>query len=69
GRHNPALMKALRVKLPGVFSVEALGWTGDALEAQAFGFLAVRSLKRLAISLPTTTGARDAITGGAHYRA
>ncbi|NBO19794.1 MAG: anhydro-N-acetylmuramic acid kinase [Proteobacteria bacterium] len=69
GRHNPALMRALRARLPQVHSVETLGWTGDALEAQAFAFLAVRSLKGLALSLPTTTGAIRAVTGGAYHRA
>lgn len=69
GRHNPALMKALKAKLPNVYAVESLGWTGDALEAQAFAFLAVRSLKGLALSLPTTTGAARAVTGGAYYKA
>lgn len=69
GVHNPALMQALERKLGNVHSVQALGWLPDALEAQAFGFLAVRSLRGLAISLPTTTGANRAVTGGAFYRA
>lgn len=69
GRHNPALMKELSALLPGVQPVERLGWQGDALEAQAFAFLAVRSLLNLPISLPTTTGASHAVTGGALYRA
>lgn len=69
GRHNPALMAALRKHFLQVYPVESLGWVGDALEAQAFAFLAMRSLKRLPISLPTTTGSRIAVTGGAHYRA
>lgn len=69
GRHNPALMQALRRKFMQVFPVESLGWIGDTLEAQAFAFLAVRSLKGLALSLPTTTGALRATTGGAFYRA
>jgi anhydro-N-acetylmuramic acid kinase len=69
GRHNPSLMQSLVRRLKHVYPVESLGWIGDALEAQAFAFLAVRSLKRLPISLPTTTGARKAVTGGAHYRA
>lgn len=69
GRHNPALMAALKLHLPQVHPVEALGWTGDALEAQAFGFLAMRSLKGLALSLPTTTGALRPVTGGAYHRA
>jgi anhydro-N-acetylmuramic acid kinase len=69
GRHNPALMRSLRNRFPHVYPVESLGWIGDALEAQAFAFLAVRSLRRLPLSLPTTTGAIRAVTGGALYRA
>ncbi len=69
GRHNPAVMKGLRDALGNVYPVESLGWKGDALEAQAFAFLAVRSLKRMPLSLPTTTGALRAVTGGALYRA
>ncbi len=69
GRHNPAVMQGLREVLGHVYPVESLGWKGDALEAQAFAFLAVRSLKKLPLSLPTTTGAIRAVTGGALYRA
>lgn len=69
GRHNPALMAALRRHIKEVYPVESLGWVGDALEAQAFAFLAMRSLEKLPLSLPTTTGAIKAITGGALYRA
>jgi anhydro-N-acetylmuramic acid kinase len=49
--------------------VEAVGWNGDALEAQAFAYLALRSLEGLPLSLPGTTGARMAVTGGVHHRA
>jgi len=69
GRLNPAIMAALRRHFDYVYPVEAIGWKGDALEAQAFAFLAVRSLRRLPLSLPTTTGAIRAVTGGALYRA
>ncbi len=69
GRHNPSLMEGLKSKVGNVYPVEALGWQGDALEAQAFAFLAVRSLKKLPLSLPTTTGTLRAVTGGALYRA
>jgi anhydro-N-acetylmuramic acid kinase len=69
GRHNPAVMQSLARRFSKVYPVESLGWIGDALEAQAFAFLAVRSLKGLAISLPTTTGAIRAATGGAYHRA
>ncbi len=69
GRLNPAIMQSLRKRFDNVYPVETLGWKGDSIEAQAFAFLAVRSLKKLPLSLPTTTGAIRAVTGGALYRA
>ena len=57
GRHNPALMAALRARVTGtVEPVEAVGWDGDALEAEAFAYLAVRAAHGQPLSLPTTTG-------------
>ena len=57
GRHNPAIMTALRDRLGvPVDPVETLGWNGDALEAQCFGFLAARTRAGLPISFPGTTG-------------
>jgi anhydro-N-acetylmuramic acid kinase len=41
-----------------------VGWSADALEAQAFAYLAVRSLKGLPITFPTTTGVPYPLTGG-----
>jgi anhydro-N-acetylmuramic acid kinase len=41
-----------------------LGWSAAFLEAQAFAYLAVRSLKGLPITFPSTTGVRQAMTGG-----
>ncbi|MGI4977398.1 MAG: anhydro-N-acetylmuramic acid kinase [Janthinobacterium lividum] len=65
GRHNPALMAALRDALHGpVEPVEVLGWDGDALEAQCFGFLAARVLRGLPLSLPGTTGVPEPWRGG-----
>ena len=65
GRHNPALIEALRRLLAvTVRPVEAVGWDGDALEAQAFAYLAVRSLQDLPLSLPSTTGVRQPTRGG-----
>jgi anhydro-N-acetylmuramic acid kinase len=65
GRRNLALMAALarRLGVP-VLPVEAVGWDGDALEAQAFAYLAVRSLRGLPLSLPATTGAPHPSRGG-----
>lgn len=65
GRHNPTLMQALAERLSGtVQPVETLGWDGDALEAECFGFLAVRSLRGLPLSLPETTGVPQPTPGG-----
>ena len=65
GRHNPAIMAALRDRLGApVDPVEALGWNGDALEAQCFGFLAARTRAGLPISFPGTTGVPRPMTGG-----
>lgn len=70
GRLNPALMEALAQALEApVQPVEAAGWQGDALEAQAFAFLAVRSRLGLPLSLPTTTGVPRPTTGGRHFPA
>jgi anhydro-N-acetylmuramic acid kinase len=70
GRHNPAIMQGLRALLPcPVRSVDELGWNGDALEAQAFAFLAVRSLRGLPLSFPGTTGVPQPMPGGRHHAA
>ncbi|MBU1304107.1 MAG: anhydro-N-acetylmuramic acid kinase [Alphaproteobacteria bacterium] len=65
GRHNPAIMQMLGERA-GVVAVpaEAVGWRGDAVEAECFAFLAVRVLRGLPISFPTTTGAPQPMTGG-----
>ncbi|HSR56136.1 MAG TPA: anhydro-N-acetylmuramic acid kinase [Alphaproteobacteria bacterium] len=69
GRHNRTLMAALGAALGmEVRRVEDLGWNGDALEAEAFAFLAVRSFRGLPLSLPQTTGASRAVTGGTLHR-
>src|SRR4029077_20457452 len=70
GRHNPVLMSALRTALGvPVEPVESVGWDGDAVEAQAFAYLAVRSLAGLPLSLPMTTGGPRPMDGGRLDRA
>src|SRR5260370_746699 len=65
GRHNPSIMAALAARLTAVVEpVEAVGWDGDALEAQCFAYLAVRSLRGLPISVPSTTGVPRPTLGG-----
>jgi len=69
GRHNKYMMTALENVLScHVHMAEDLGWNGDALEAQGFAYLAVRSLLGLSLTLPTTTGVPEAMTGGKLYK-
>ena len=65
GRLNPVLMAELaqRCAVP-CDAVEAVGWNGDALEAEAFAWLAVRVLDGKPLSWPETTGVPVAMTGG-----
>jgi anhydro-N-acetylmuramic acid kinase len=65
GAKNPTLLAMLRRELTGdVTTADAVGLSGDALEAQAFAVLAVRSLKGLPLTYPGTTGAPRPMTGG-----
>ena len=65
GRHNPAIMRALAAAMPAsVEPVEAVGWDGDALEAQCFAFLAARVARGLPLSFPGTTGVPHPMPGG-----
>jgi len=70
GRHNRTLMDGLADALHvPVQPVEAVGWQGDALEAQAFAFLAQRSRRGLPLSLPGTTGVPHPLSGGTFFPA
>ena len=65
GRHNPVMMEMLRQGLAcRVAPVEEVGLDGDMLEAQAFGFLAMRVARGLPTSFPSTTGVAAAVGGG-----
>ena len=68
GRHNPTLMGVLRRLLEPlggrVITAEQAGFDGDAMEAQAWAYLAVRSLKGLPITFPGTTRAPRPLSGG-----
>jgi len=66
GARNLTMLRMLRERLAPA-TVEAagtLGWSADAIEAQAFGFLAVRGMKGLPLSYPATTGVPIPMTGG-----
>jgi anhydro-N-acetylmuramic acid kinase len=64
GRHNATLMQMLREILPNVQSAEEQGLNGDSMEAEAWAYLAVRSLLGLPITFPGTTGVKQEMTGG-----
>ncbi|MBE7637027.1 anhydro-N-acetylmuramic acid kinase [Sneathiella sp. P13V-1] len=70
GRHNGYIMECLSEQLNvPVEPVEAEGWRGDELEAEAFAFLAVRSLLGMPLSFPGTTGVPAPQVGGKLNRA
>lgn len=65
GRQNKTLMTALTNSMAApVDPIEAVGFDGDMLEAQAFGFLAVRVMRGLPTSAPMTTGCAQPVCGG-----
>lgn len=65
GRRNKYLMEQLAWHLDApVAPVEAVDLDGDSMEAEAWGYLAVRALARLPITFPGTTGVPQPLTGG-----
>jgi anhydro-N-acetylmuramic acid kinase len=66
GARNPTLMRMLadRLKPASVETADAVGWSSQAIEAQAFAYLAVRTLNGLPITFPQTTGAPKPMAGG-----
>jgi len=68
GRHNPAMMREIRGLLEPlgerVVTAEDLGLNGDSMEAEAWAYLAVRSLRGLPLTFPGTTGISQPMTGG-----
>lgn len=65
GRSNPVLMQAIqqRLVLP-VIPAEEANWRGDSIEAEAFAYLAARTVMDLPISFPGTTGVPAPMSGG-----
>ena len=70
GRRNRAIMERLAALVENaVVPSDALGLDGDTLEAEAWGYLAVRSMRGLPITFPGTTGVDEPATGGVAARA
>jgi anhydro-N-acetylmuramic acid kinase len=65
GAHNPRLLALLaEAAATPLVTADELGWSADFLEAEAFAFLALRSLAGLPLSYPETTGVPRPMTGG-----
>ena len=71
GRLNNTLLKWISKEVGKeveVVTADEVGWRGDSVEAEAFAYLAMRSVLGLALSWPGTTGTRVAVTGGVLVR-
>ena len=65
GRRNRTLMSMIASQVESaVAPAEAAGFNGDAVEAEAWAYMAVRSLRGLPITFPGTTGVSAPLTGG-----
>ena len=59
GRKNKVLIKKIKENLPSNIKlkfIDDFNIDGDFVESQAFGFLAIRRIKNLPITFPSTTG-------------
>ncbi len=69
GARNSTLRAMLSRRLGvTVETADAVGWSADALEAHAFGFLAARSQRKLPQTFPTTTGVHTPLAGGVLFQ-
>ena len=65
GRKNKDLKKRLNKKVNKIFlDIDDLKINGDLIESYAFAYLAIRSLKKMSLSFPKTTGVKRSVTGG-----
>lgn len=74
GAKNLFIMKNLAEALNqngqqvAVKDIQEIGFNPDYIESQAFAYLAIRNLKKLPSSYPTTTGVSEPVTSGAYYQ-
>ena len=64
GRKNNFLVEKLMKKINDIKLIDEFDVDGDFVESQAFAYLAIRSLLKLPISFPETTGVKNPCTGG-----
>ncbi len=65
GSHNPVIKKELETRLG--LTLSETSWNNASFEAQIFAWLAVRSILKLPLSIPATTGVPEPLTGGSIY--
>ena len=71
GRKNKVLIKKIKNNLPNKIKLKIIDdykIDGDFIESQAFAFLAVRSLMKLPLSFPNTTGCNQPSSGGEYIQ-
>ena len=65
GARNGELLRLLRLHLQAdIVTADQIGWSATFIEAQAFAYLAVRTLSGLPLTYPSTTGVREPTRGG-----
>ena len=69
GRKNKYLISQIMKFNPHlrISLIDDYGLNGDLIESQMFAYIGVRSLKKLILSTPNTTGVKKSITGGNLY--
>ena len=69
GARNPTMMEEFQKRLSGeVIPANDMGWSADFMEAEAFAYLAVRSLRGLPLTFPGTTGVEEPMSGGVLHK-
>ena len=66
GRKNKYLLESIKntFEKANIQPIDEYEIDGDFVESQAFGYLAIRSLLKLPISFPSTTGCKEPSNGG-----
>lgn len=67
GAKNPAIINSLKSYLPAnktIKTADQMGWSTTYMEAELIAWLAVRSVKKLPLTIPETTGVSEPVTGG-----
>ena len=67
GRKNKELIKRIKENIKKkivLINIDDYGVDGDYIESQAFAFLSIRTIMKLPISFPSTTGCKKSSTGG-----